>query len=153
MIKSNYLREMTNEDYKELKPLYSSISNQFTEVQKEVIKHPLNLKDKQGTSHSLVSNLVFKCNTCEEIGMQPWYQMIINTIGGSPLHRSSTAINDLLKGNDGSNLLRILENVSLPNNVMASGLNYLEGEGYVCDHCMTSVYLDPTSKNYIGQKI
>jgi len=139
MIQSVYVREMTQEDYAELMSLFGQTGRRFTKEHQEVVKHPLNPKDKQGLSFVLAANFVFKCNTCEETGLQPWYKLIIQTIGGSPMHRSFTSFDDLRKGYGGSNLLRIIEDAELPDNVMDSGLNYLKKEGYVCDHCMDSV--------------
>lgn len=103
-----------------------------------------NFPDEQPGS----TNFLFRCETCTDIGMDiQWYQLVIDTtetVWGKPIiYRSRKNEKDLRKGYDGSNLSKILENDET--DYQDSGLNYINKKGYkgyVCDHCMDSIFRD-----------
>ncbi len=104
--------------------------------------HPLDPRHHTGVSYVATANFLFRCETCTDIGMiDQWYKLVIDTIGGSHFSQSGTNKEDLIKGYNGSNLLKILKNDKT--DYQSSGLNYVKKkgyEGYVCDHCRDTIF-------------
>ena len=104
--------------------------------------HPANLKRSSiPTTHVATAEFLFKCHTCSEIGFQiQWYQIILDTVGGSAAYQPRSLESDLERGHDGRNLAKIKEGDKT--DYQTSSLNLLESKGYICDHCRDSIFED-----------
>ncbi len=98
---------------------------------KEMLENPVN--QNRNTIISLMSDYVFECQTCKHfMGRDSIYHLTKKEIG---LEMRETLISDV-RTTEGIFLLKDL--VFKPD--FSSILNHVSKEGYVCDHCMISVY-------------
>jgi hypothetical protein len=133
--------------FKELLKLFSDKGKWFTkeELEAAVEMHPLNgfgggANHGTGKAFTATADFVFKCRTCEEVSMEnPWYQIILGTIGGSWIHHNSSDESELSDGFNDSNIRKI--STEDKTDYFTSGLHHVKG-GYACDHCYDTVYND-----------
>jgi len=135
---------LTSEEFDELRNLISNGKRNFS---KEILSsaeflHPLNLKRSTiPTSYVATANYLFRCHDCTETEMSiQWYQIILDTVGGTALDQLRSRGSVLERGFTGKNLAKISEGDET--DYQQSSLNLLEGEGYICDHCRVSIYED-----------
>lgn len=132
---------LTKEEYNELERLISNGKNNFS---KEVLSsaqflHPLNLKLSYiPETHVATAPYLFRCSFCTEIDFPiQWYQIILDSVGGTASYQPRSRVSDLEKGYNGKNLAKIEKNDKT--DYQNSSLNLLESEGYICDHCRNSM--------------
>ena len=139
---------ITSQEWDELINLFFYSKNQFSKEQitSATLIHPLALKHPKGASSSSTANFLFECYPCKLIGDNPWYKIILDTIGGFPFLKQHTNEDDLRKGFTDSNLSKIseIDNRNYPE----SGINFVEKVGYVCDHCRENVFAGDEWKQF-----
>jgi hypothetical protein len=134
-------KPINSEEWNELMALFFDRRNFFS---KEILLaaqdiHPLNFNPPPNISYSAMADFLFRCETCTIINHPTqWYKIILDTIGGSPYFRQHTDEDELRIGNNDSNLSKILKDDKT--DYQTSGLNFIEGTGYVCDHCKETVF-------------
>ncbi len=139
---TKYRPSITDEEYEELKDLFFDKRKLFTKEQLIDARenHPLDKSPSFGPMYSATAKFLFRCEICTKLGLNTqWYQIIIKTIGGPPSLHSGTMLDDVIEGFNGSNIMKIPKNYDR-DNLQSSGLTYIRGEGYVCDHCMISIF-------------
>ncbi len=129
-------------EFDELRELISNGKRNFSNEVLETAEylHPLNLKKSYVPSaHIATAQFLFRCHPCTEIGMPiQWYQIILDTVGGTGLDQRRSHVSDLEKGFTGDNLAKIKEEDKT--NYQDSSLNLLESKGYICNHCKDSIF-------------
>jgi len=98
-----------------------------------------------GTIYSATADYLFKCSICEDLDMHDqWYRLILDTLGGISLLQVKTTESDLINGYRGDNILRLIPGDKT--DYQSSGINHVPGYGYICDHCMMSVFEDASDR-------
>jgi hypothetical protein len=133
------MNALTQEEFDELLQLFSYEHFSKQELESARAVHPLDPRPNTGAAYAASVGYLFKCKTCTDIGMDvQWYRLVLDTIGGSPLFHQRTSEEDLRNGFDDTNLAKITDDADY----YSSGLNYIEGTGYVCDHCRESIFVE-----------
>ena len=130
------------EEFDELEKMISEGKRNFSN---EVLSsaeylHPLNTKKSCiPTTYVATAPFLFRCHDCTETEMSvQWYQIILNTVGGTAIDQKHSRVLDLELGFTGDNLAKIKEGDNT--DYQQSSLNLLKGKGYICDHCKVSIY-------------
>jgi hypothetical protein len=133
---------LTSEEFSDLRKLIVKGGLNFSDeiLANAEFLHPLNLKKvSTPVTHIATAEFLFKCHPCSQIGFPiQWYQIILDTAGGTAAYQPRSFVSDLEKGFKGDNLAKIQENDKF--DYQDSSLNLLESEGYMCDHCRDSIF-------------
>ena len=132
-------KPLTDEEFDELIRILNSDHFSKEEYASAREVHPLNPNPDTGAMYTASADFLFQCKTCAEIGLAyQWYRITIDSIGGLPFLHRKTDEEDLRNGHDGLNLSKIAEDDDTE--YYDSSINYVEGVGYVCDHCKDSIF-------------
>jgi hypothetical protein len=141
MTDNNIHAPVSSQEFRELSDILRNGKGNFSRKQHAdaFYLHPLNERASAGTSYSALAPFVFRCSCCTDINFSiQWYKIIVDTLGGTYMDQKKSFLNDLQNGFNGSNLSKLLPDDT--SDYQSSSLHFIKGEGYVCDHCMGSVY-------------
>ena len=132
---------LTSEEWDELINFFFYSADNFSEEQYSSAKevHPLTLEQTRGVSYFATANFLFECETCKSFGINSWYKIILDTLGGFPYLRQFTNEDDLRAEFTGLNLSKLEQ--SDKTDYPHSGINIIpKVNGYVCDDCKDGVF-------------
>jgi hypothetical protein len=139
---TNIIRPVSAIELVSLIYIFNNRQNWFSRatLEKAEEDHPLNPRSiGNNIIYSKVLDYAFLCNVCKDMPLSnPWYKIIAGEIGGTPYLRRGSSLEVLLSGFDGSNLIKIDKNEK--REYFDSCVNFIKGEGYVCDHCRESCF-------------
>ncbi len=138
----NDKKPISFKEFKELRELVDKGKSNFprSSLDSAEFLHPLN-ENKKGLpeAHIATAGYLFKCKSCYEIGMQDsWYEIILDTVGGTALDKIKSFSQDLGKGWEEDNIFKIKKEDN--NSYFASSINFINNYGFVCDHCRDSCF-------------
>lgn len=129
-------------NFDELRKLISNGKRNFSNetLENATFLHPLNLKSSTiPSTHIATAKFLFKCHPCSEMGFPiQWYQIILDSVGGTMAYQPRSKVSDLERGYTRENIAKIDEKDKT--DYQTSSLNFIESVGYVCDHCKDSIF-------------
>lgn len=140
---------MDDSKWQNLRELIENPTKGFSREELLEIKenHPLSTKAHSGTSVCIIPDYVFRCEVCsryDESIKGGFYNLIIDTLGGYPMLRQKTTIEDIECGpnhdiltQDELRALPEFDNDFKPE--YNSSINYVKDCGYFCDSCFEAL--------------